>query len=171
MAESEHRWTLLVYRIPSQPSRLRLQVWRKLQGLGAAYLQDAVCVLPAREDLQVELEETAQIIRSMGGTATLFHAVPLHDHEDDAVIKAFKDLADERYRAILGRIESALQILSGRVTVGDVEVAEESLMRERVGFLRAQRLAYIGGTIEPQVEEKLEQLRKTLDEIRAALLA
>jgi hypothetical protein len=121
--------------------------------------------------LQSELEETAQIIRSMGGTATLFHAVPLHENEDDAVIKAFKELADERYRAILGRIEASLTILSGRVSVGDVEVAEESLMRERVAFLRAQRLAYLGGTIEVQVEAKLEQLRKTLDEIRAALLA
>ena len=171
MTKSEHKWTLLVYRIPSQPSRLRLQVWRKLQGLGAAYLQDAVCVLPSRNDLQIEFEETAHIIREMGGTATLFHAVPLSEGEDEAVLQAFRDLADERYRAIIGRIGAALEILQGQVTVGDIEVAEESLMRERVGFLRAQRLAYIGGTMEPKVEALLETLRKTLDEIRAALLA
>ena len=171
MAESERRWTLLVYRIPSQPSRLRLQVWRKLQGLGAAYLQDAVCVLPARSDLQAEFEETAHAIREMGGTATLFCAQPLGEGEDEAVLQAFRELADERYRSILGRIEAALALLQGQVSVGSIEVAEESLMRERVAFLRAQRIAYVGGTLEPKVEEALEKLRKTLDEIRAALLA
>jgi hypothetical protein len=172
MASSEHKWILLVYRIPSQPSRLRLQVWRKLQGLGAAYLQDAVCVLPERDDLRVEFEETAHIIRDMGGTATLFHSVPLSEGDDEAVITALKALADERYRAIKARIEVAMAILQGNnVTVSDIELAEESLMRERVAFLRAQRIAYLGGTTESEVDAALEELRVTLDEIRAALLA
>src|ERR687898_153907 len=36
------RWVLLVYRIPREPSRHRVAVWRKLRDLGALYLQDGV---------------------------------------------------------------------------------------------------------------------------------
>src|SRR5437899_2513667 len=48
MATESQKWTLLVYRIPAQPTRLRLQIWRRLQKMGALYLQNAVCLLPSR---------------------------------------------------------------------------------------------------------------------------
>ena len=37
---------LLVYRLPREPSRHRVAVWRKLRDLGALYLQDGVAALP-----------------------------------------------------------------------------------------------------------------------------
>ena len=36
MPKQFDNWVVLIYRIPSQPSRLRLQVWRKLQRMGEA---------------------------------------------------------------------------------------------------------------------------------------
>src|ERR1041385_1026342 len=74
MARAPNSWTLLVYKIPSQPSRLRLQVWRKLQRMGALYLQDAVCVLPSRPDLDENMQYIAVAIAEMGGTYHLFQA-------------------------------------------------------------------------------------------------
>ncbi|WP_279580643.1 hypothetical protein [Fodinicola feengrottensis] len=32
-------WLLLVYKVPSEPTRLRATVWRRLKGMGAIYLQ------------------------------------------------------------------------------------------------------------------------------------
>jgi hypothetical protein len=40
------RWVLMVYRLPREPSRHRVAVWRKLRDLGALYLQDGVAALP-----------------------------------------------------------------------------------------------------------------------------
>ena len=40
-------WLVLIYRIPSEPTRLRATVWRRLKGLGAVYLQNSVATLPA----------------------------------------------------------------------------------------------------------------------------
>src|SRR5690348_8057198 len=141
-APNDHRWILLVYRIPSQPSRLRLQVWRKLQAVGAAYLQDAVCVLPDTEEHQKEIYEIGETIRKMGGTASLFKSSPLCEGQDEAVVESFKALADDRYKTILNRIDAALLILRTDVDMTDIEVAEESLMRERIAFLRSQKLAF-----------------------------
>jgi DNA-binding transcriptional regulator PaaX len=167
----EQAWSILVYRIPSQPSRLRLQVWRKLQSVGALYLQDAVCVLPSRPDQEDPLREVAESIREFGGSAHLFAASLAAGFTSAEICEGFRAMADERNRTILSRIQGALHILEKDVDMADIEVAEESLMRERIAFLRAQRLAYFGGSLDHDVEGKLEELRVVLDEIRAAMLS
>ena len=40
-------WLLLVYRMPSEPTRLRATVWRRIKSLGAIYLQNSAAALPA----------------------------------------------------------------------------------------------------------------------------
>jgi len=164
-------WILLIYRIPTQPSRLRLQIWRRLQALGVYYLQDAVCVLPDRPELEVEMRDIGTAIRQMGGTATLFSSHSIQPEEDCQVVDGFKQLADDRYAAIVKRIDEAMATLEKDVAVGDLEAAEESLKRERVAYLRAHRIAYFGGTTEATVEKKIEALRRLLDDIRDALLS
>ncbi|CAN5802663.1 hypothetical protein BH20ACT11_BH20ACT11_01270 [soil metagenome] len=37
----------MVYKLPSEPTRYRASVWRKLKGAGAVYLQNGVAALPA----------------------------------------------------------------------------------------------------------------------------
>ena len=44
--EGERGWFVLVYKLPSEPSRYRASVWRKLKAAGAVYLQNGVAALP-----------------------------------------------------------------------------------------------------------------------------
>ncbi len=46
-ARPDRGWLLLVYRVPSEPSRLRATVWRRIKSLGAIYLQSSAAALPA----------------------------------------------------------------------------------------------------------------------------
>jgi hypothetical protein len=165
----DHCWSLLIYRIPTQPSRLRLQVWRRLQGLGARYLQDAVCVLPQRDDLRKELCDVAVSIRDMGGTAHVFDSTSVLV-SDQEIITGFRELADERYSVILKRIEVAIEFLQNNVGLADIEVAEEALKRERMAYLRAHTISYFGGTVDTTIVARLEELRRILDDIRSAML-
>src|SRR5438309_7457883 len=48
-------WLLLIYTLPSQPSRKRAYVWRELKKVGAVYLRDGVAILPRRPDLEERL--------------------------------------------------------------------------------------------------------------------
>ncbi|MDT5002323.1 MAG: hypothetical protein QOK12_4428, partial [Mycobacterium sp.] len=49
---SADAWLLLVYRIPSDPTRLRAAVWRRLKSLGAVYLQNSAAALPASDSAE-----------------------------------------------------------------------------------------------------------------------
>ena len=36
-------WLLLTYKVPAEPAKKRIAIWRRLKGMGAIYLQNGVC--------------------------------------------------------------------------------------------------------------------------------
>jgi len=66
-------WLLLAYRVPSEPSRLRATVWRRLKALGAIYVQNSVAALP-EDPCRTCPACPARRDRPMGGTAQLLRA-------------------------------------------------------------------------------------------------
>src|SRR5918994_401228 len=61
--EGERRWFVLVYKLPSEPSRYRASVWRQLKAAGAVYLQNGVAALPADPGAERVMRGVAQEIR------------------------------------------------------------------------------------------------------------
>ena len=62
-------WALLITTLPTQPSAVRLRVWRSLKQLGCAALRDGAYLLP---DAQAGVFETlAAEVRSHGGSASV----------------------------------------------------------------------------------------------------
>jgi hypothetical protein len=60
-------WVALSYRLPREPSRPRLAVWRRLKRLGAVVLHDSVWVLPADAKTREAFEWLAEEIEEQGG--------------------------------------------------------------------------------------------------------
>jgi hypothetical protein len=99
------RWVLLVYRIPREPSRHRVAVWRKLQDLGALYLQDGVAALPEDAVTREQLEWLQLRVREAGGEATLWEARPGTLAEEGELVRTFRASREEAYRAIIAEAE------------------------------------------------------------------
>src|SRR3977135_4759748 len=70
-APDETGWLLLIYRVPSEPTRLRAAVWRRLKSLGAIYLQNSAAALPASPAGERALRKLRHEILEMSGTAVL----------------------------------------------------------------------------------------------------
>jgi ChrB-like protein len=95
-------WVLLSSRLPREPSRLRLGIWRRLRRLGAVLLHDAVWVLPADAATREAFEWLAEEIEEQGGTGFVWEAAGLSPEQDRAVIERFRREADARYAEIGG---------------------------------------------------------------------
>jgi hypothetical protein len=93
-------WVLLSSRLPREPSRLRLAVWRRLKRLGAALLHDAVWVLPADPATREAVEWLAEEIEEQGGTAFVWEAAGLSSEQDRHLVDRFRREADGRYAEI-----------------------------------------------------------------------
>lgn len=82
----EQRWTLLIYTVPSQPSRKRATVWRELKKLGAVYLRDGVAVLPAMPETTAALRRIAAAVAEFDGLATVVAAAQLDEQRSATLI-------------------------------------------------------------------------------------
>lgn len=69
--EPRHAWLLLVYHVPTEPSRVRACVWRRLRGLGAVYVQHAAAAVPDEPANRRALRALRHEIEVMGGRAVL----------------------------------------------------------------------------------------------------
>jgi len=99
-------WLVLIYRVPSEPTRLRATVWRRLKGLGAIYLQNSVAALPAGVPAERALRKLRAEITAMGGAATLLSASALLGEAE--VRSAFLAARDDEYDEIVDKCEDFL---------------------------------------------------------------
>jgi hypothetical protein len=95
-------WILLSSRVPRQPTRLRLAIWRRLKRLGAILIHDAVWMLPADARTREAMEWLAEEIEEQGGTAWLWEASGLTPAQDRVAVERFRQEADARYAEIAG---------------------------------------------------------------------
>lgn len=165
MGSPQSTWTLLVYKIPTQPSRLRLQIWRKLQAMGGLYVQNAACLLPSRPDLDENMQYIAAQIDEMGGSCYLFSASALLPGSVERLTEEFRAQADGQLEEIIKRLDRISAALDATTSPDIREQAEGELKRERVAYLRARRLAFFGSTKEAEVDARLDSLKRCLDEL------
>ena len=79
----ERDWLVISVSTAGAAGTLRVQVWRKLRSLGALYLQQSVCLLPARAEVVREVRRLADRIHHQGGTARILRmsfADPADEH-------------------------------------------------------------------------------------------
>src|SRR5947209_5105035 len=96
-----HEWFVLVYKLPSEPSRYRASVWRKLKGAGAVYLQNGVAALPADTVAERVMRGVTQEIRDTEGTACLLRGEEVVD--EAGLIEAFDEARDAEYSEVMER--------------------------------------------------------------------
>jgi Protein ChrB, N-terminal len=130
-------WLLCCYRLPRQPSRLRLGIWRRLKRIGALTIHDSVWILPADPQTREDFEWLAEEVEELGGRALLWEGRSIPGEQDADLIRRFRADAEERYRLIR---ESAAQLarLARRARIAQATI-EQALHRLR-GLERTARL-------------------------------
>jgi DNA-binding transcriptional regulator PaaX len=103
---TDEGWLLLVYRVPSEPSRLRAAVWRRLKSLGAIYLQNSAAALPSSIGAERALRKLRSQILEMGGTAALLSCAVLAGEPE--VRATFQAARDDEYEEIVDKCEDFL---------------------------------------------------------------
>jgi hypothetical protein len=94
-------WLLLIYRVPSEPSNNRVSVWRELKRLGALYLQQCVCVVPALPACEEGVRSAVRRVEALGGSSNLFRLTDLEDRERERLVDGFRGLSAKEYAEIV----------------------------------------------------------------------
>ena len=132
----ERDWLVISVSTAGAAGTLRVQVWRKLRSLGALYLQQSVCLLPARAEVLRDLRRLADRIHQQGGTARILRMRFADPAEEHAVVEELNAARDAEYAEVLERLPALRQELAeetarGRLTYAEVEESEADLDRFR----------------------------------------
>src|ERR1700752_3926602 len=135
-AGQDHDWLLISTSTAGAAGTLRVQVWRKLRSLGALYLQQSVCLLPARAEVLRDLRRLADRIHHQGGPARILRMRFADPAEEHAVVEELNAARDAEYAEVLERLPALRQELAeetarGRLTYAEVEESEADLDRFR----------------------------------------
>ncbi len=168
-ARAATRWLLLTYKVPAEPAKRRIALWRKLKALGAVYLQSGVCLLPKIESHVRRLKVLENEISAMDGDAVLLETVGLDRTQEQKVIARFSAERNEAYQEFINRCadfdgEIAKERGVGKFTYAEVEESEEYLTKLRAWLEKIVRLDFYGASLRAEAEERLARCTAVLED-------
>jgi hypothetical protein len=142
-------WLLVTASTAGAPDSLRVAVWRKLRSLGALYLHQSVCVLPARTNVDREIRRLVDRVRASGGTARVLRITFEDAGEEAQLVSELQAARDDEYGELLDRVPAFLEELRterdrDRATYEEVEESEADLERFRAWLAKIDRRDYFG---------------------------
>jgi hypothetical protein len=172
----ETGWLLVTVSTAGAPASLRVHVWRRLRSLGALYLQQSACLLPASDTTVRAVRRLADRVRRAGGQARVLQLALTDRGEEAAVIEQFRQERAGEYAEVLERIPSLLAELDqerarGRVTYAEVEESEADLERFRSWLDRIQARDYFDAPGRAEAQAAVERCAAALAAFEAEALA
>jgi hypothetical protein len=125
-------WLVLIYKVPTEPSRQRATVWRRLKALGAVYLQDGIAALPDSSSAERSLRALQNEIKGFGGVGYLLRSEPV---TGEAEVRAVYNRArNDEYEEILDRCrdfeaEIEREVRNQHLTYAELEENDEDLTK------------------------------------------
>lgn len=160
---------MLSYKVPSEPARHRMAVWRRLKSLGAIYLNNGVCLLPSDTDHLRQVKILANEIVEMGGEAVVLESAPIDPGQRERVVERFRADRDEAYHEVIERCagfeaEIERESAAGKFTYAELEENDEDLKKLRTWFEKIEKLDFYEAPQGPIAAGRLERCAALLDE-------
>jgi hypothetical protein len=167
-------WLLLIYRVPSEPTRLRASVWRRIKSLGAVYLQNSAAALPASASNERALRKLRHDVVDMGGTAVLMSCTALVGEAE--VVETFQSARRDEYDEIVDRAQDFLrqvqkEVDAGHYTYAELEENEVDLAKLRTWLARVAERDVFSAPGRAETEGQLERCHAALEAYAAAVYA
>ncbi|UZW53841.1 chromate resistance protein [Sphingobium sp. JS3065] len=142
-------WLALLHQLPAKPPYLRVKIWRRLQGIGAVPLKNAVHVLPHSAESAAAFRNLMAEITANGGEATLIEARLLAGQSDGDVRALFDSARNADYEEIA---QAARRLLE----TGPASGPDIARLRKRIEDIG--RLDFFGAHGRQEAEAALAEL-------------
>lgn len=161
-------WLLLTYKVPAEPSKLRVGIWRRIRGMGAVYLQNSICVLPTTSEHQRQLRLVQSDIDSAGGEAVIFETLALDAKQEARVMAYFKNDREQDYEEFLDKCEDYKKEIDKEVkadhyTFAEVKENDEDLKKLKNWLERIKALDFYGAPARSSAEKQLAACEALLE--------
>jgi hypothetical protein len=150
-------WVLLAYRLPREPSRPRLALWRALRRLGAVQVADGLVALPLTPETREHVEWLASGVVDDGGESSVWFAEAGTRDQDRRWRGRIRSASEAEYADLEARARAALAL----------EPVEQRRARRtlRAELARAKARDYANASGSPDAAGAIEMLAKQATEV------
>ena len=160
-------WLLLIHQLPAKPAYLRVKVWRRLQGIGAVAVKNAVHALPMSEGTQEDFEWLLREIVEGGGEAFLCETRLIDGLSDDDVRKLFDAARDADYETIAKDARAITKSLRPKLKSETINEFRAQVARLRNRLADVVSIDFFGAIGREAAEGLLGDLEARLNEDEA----
>jgi hypothetical protein len=159
-------WRLITYRLPAEPSRHRVAVWRELRRLGAVTLQQGTWAVPDGEGFDAGFAQVLKTIEAAGGQPVVLAVAD--DQASTAQLEAlFTEQREAEWGEFLadcGKYEAELadEVAKGKLTLAELDEEEQSLDRLRRWYRTIRARDLFGAPSAAAAERRLKECAEAL---------
>jgi hypothetical protein len=174
--DARETWLLVTASSAGASDSLRVAIWRKLRSLGALYLQQSVCVLPARPEVEREIRRLVDRVESNGGAARVLRMSFEDGDEEAQLVSELQAARDDEYGEVLERVPAFLDELRSerdrdRATYEEVEEYEADLARFRAWLAKIDRRDYFGAPRRAEAHAAVDRCARALEAFESEAFA
>ena len=145
-----------------------MAIWRRIRSLGAVYIQNSICVLPAGSDHQRQLRMVQSDIERAGGESVIFETLALDSKQEERVVAYFKNDRDQDYEEFLDKCadykrEVQKEVKADHYTFAELKENDEDLKKLKNWLERIKALDFYGAPARASAEQQLTECEALLD--------
>jgi DNA-binding transcriptional regulator PaaX len=167
VANESVRWLVLLVKVPAEPSRHRVAVWRELRRAGAVSLGQGLWMVPDAPVFADGIARTVELAQRGGGEVTVLNAAGRAE-ADSARLEALFDAerAEEwaEFVADCAKFDSEIdkEIRTAKFTIAELEEEEQSLERLRRWHRELSARDVFGTSTAAEADQQLKHCTERL---------
>jgi hypothetical protein len=161
-------WRVITYRLPPEPSRHRVAVWRELRRLGAVGLQQGTWAVPDGEPFEAGLSQVVEEIKAAGGQPVVLAVADdqASAAQLEALFTAQREAEWGEFLSDCGKYETELagEIAKGKLTLAELDEEEQSLDRLRRWYRTIRARDLFSAPSASVAERRLKECTEALED-------
>lgn len=160
-------WRVITYRLPADPSRHRVAIWRELRRLGAVPLQQGTWAVPHGDPFDAGLEQMIEQIGKAGGQPVVLTvaADEASNAQLEALFTAQREAEWAEFVSDCDKYEAELagEVAKGKLTLAELDEEEQSLERLRRWYRAIRGRDLFGAPSAATAEQRLKDAAEALE--------
>ena len=161
-------WRVITYRLPPEPSRHRVAVWRELRRLGAVSLQQGAWAVPDGEPFEAGFAQVVEEIKAAGGQPVVLAVADdqVSVAQLEALFTAQREAEWGEFLSDCGKYEAELadEVAKGKLTLAELDEEEQSLDRLRRWYRTIRARDLFGAPSATVAERRLKECTEVLED-------
>ncbi|GAA2178108.1 hypothetical protein GCM10009847_06810 [Leucobacter tardus] len=176
MTNETFQWLLVIPRVPSEPSRHRVAIWRELRRAGAVPVTSGAWAIPDVPAFTETLGTVRELAENGNGSLVVLTAAPYGDGDVSSLHDTFVAARTDEWNEFIadcGKFTAEVdrEITKEKFTFGELEEEEQSLERLRRWHRDLSRRNAIALDVAPTASERLAKATEKLAEFSEMVYA